>query len=158
MKVGFGFDIHPFRKGRRFILGGVEIPYEKGLYGHSDADALVHAVCDAILGAIGAGDIGRHFSDEDPQYRDVDSLLFLSRIKDMIDREGWTILNIDSTIVCERPKLFPYIDGMIKNIASTLGIEERRVNVKATRGEGLGFAGRGEGVAVYAIVSIVGKE
>ena len=158
MRVGLGFDIHPFMEGRRFVLGGVEIPYEKGLYGHSDADALVHAVCDAILGAVGAGDMGRHFPDEDPRYRDVSSLFFLSKVREVVEREGWKVLNIDTTIVCERPKLLPYIEGMVKNIASTLGIEAERVNVKATRGEGLGFVGRGEGVAVYAIASVVRKE
>ncbi len=154
MRIGIGFDIHPLVEGRKLILGGVEIPYEKGLYGHSDADALIHAICDALLGAMGKGDLGRYFPDTDPQYRDASSLTFLSRIKDLMEEEGWRVGNIDSTILCERPKLLPYTERMVENIAGALMVERERINVKATRGEGLGSIGRGEGVAVYAIATV----
>ncbi len=154
MRIGIGFDIHPLVEGRKLILGGVEIPYEKGLCGHSDADALIHAICDALLGAMGKGDLGRYFPDTDPQYRDASSLTFLSRIKDLMEEEGWRVGNIDSTILCERPKLLPYTERMVENIAGALMVERERINVKATRGEGLGSIGRGEGVAVYAIATV----
>lgn len=154
MRIGFGFDCHPLREERKLILGGVEVPYSKGLYGHSDADCLVHAICDALLGSIGAGDIGRHFPDDDPSYKGINSLILLFRVKGVLDEHKAVILNIDSTIICEAPKLSPYIDGMIRNIAETLGISENRINIKATRGEGLGFIGRGEGISAYAVVSV----
>ncbi len=158
MRVGFGFDIHPFGKDRELVLGGVKIPYEKGLEGHSDADVLIHAICDALIGSIGEGDIGRHFPDDDPAYKGISSLSLLSRVKEMLIDRGATISNIDSTILCEEPKLAGYIQGMREMIASTLGISQERVNIKATRGEGLGFVGRREGIAACAIVSIMVDE
>ncbi len=154
MRVGFGFDIHPLRDGRSLVLGGLDVPYEKGLFGHSDADVLLHAICDALLGSIAAGDIGRHFPDTEPQYNGINSLELLSRVGDILKKRNTSIVNIDSTIVCELPRLQPYMSGMVKNIASALCIDEDRVSVKATRGEGLGFAGRGEGLAAYAVASV----
>ncbi|MCJ7640440.1 MAG: 2-C-methyl-D-erythritol 2,4-cyclodiphosphate synthase [Desulfobacterales bacterium] len=151
MRVGFGYDVHPLVSGRPLVLGGVEIPYLQGLHGHSDADVLLHAMCDALLGAIGEGDIGRHFPDTDPQYRGIKSTFLLKRVASLVREKGFHIVNIDSTIVAQRPKLSDAIPRMVQEIAGVLEMESRRVSVKATTSEGLGFTGRGEGIAAYAI-------
>ena len=151
MRVGIGYDVHPLVKGRRLVLGGVEVPFEKGLAGHSDADVLIHAVIDALFGAAGLKDIGSHFPDSDANYKDISSLLLLRRTNQMIQAKGWQIVNIDATILAQRPKLAPYNDQMRQNMAQTLGLSTEQVGVKATTSEGLGFAGRGEGIAAYAV-------
>lgn len=158
MKVGFGYDSHGFVEGRKLVLGGREIPYEQGLLGHSDADVLLHAICDAMLGAIGKGDIGKHFPDNDPACKDISSLKLLTEVRDMVDRNGYRVNNIDSTVVLERPKLREYIDEMVLNIAGALDISVEMVNIKATTNEGMGFIGRGEGVAAFAVVTVRGKD
>ena len=149
-RIGQGYDVHRLTEGRKLILGGAEIPWEKGLMGHSDADVLTHAVMDALLGAAAMGDIGRHFPDSDPRYEGADSLALLREVVQLLNGNGWEIVNIDSTIVAQRPKLAPYIEAMRENLASGLGVEAGRVNVKATTTERLGFVGRDEGVAAYA--------
>ena len=154
MRVGIGNDVHRLVKGRRLVLGGVEIPYEKGLDGHSDADVLVHAVCDALLGAAGLGDIGRHFPDSDPAYRDAFSIRLLEQTRQMAGRTYPRIYNVDATIFAEAPRLAPYRDGMTENIAAALEIPAGSVNIKATTTEGLGFIGRGEGIGAMCIVMI----
>ena len=154
MKVGFGYDSHRFVEGRTFFLGGVEIPHDKGLLGHSDADVLVHAVCDAVIGAIGDGDIGRHFPDTDPAYRDIPSLNLLCQVQRMAQIKGFRVNNVDMTIVLERPKLIDYTGQMTMNIAEALQISMDRVNIKAKTNEGMGFVGRGEGVAAYAVCTV----
>jgi 2-C-methyl-D-erythritol 2,4-cyclodiphosphate synthase len=154
MRVGFGYDVHPLVSGRPLVLGGVEIPYLQGLQGHSDADVLLHAICDALLGAIGEGDIGKHFPDTDAQYKGIKSVLLLKRVASLVREKGFRIVNIDSTIVAQRPKLSDAIPRMVQEIAGVLEMESRRVNVKATTSEGLGFTGRGEGIAAYAIVLV----
>ena len=154
LKIGFGYDVHPLVKERDFILGGVKIPFEKGLSGHSDADVLSHAIGDALLGACNLGDIGQHFPDTDEKYKGISSLKLLSWIKNKIEKNKAHILNIDSTLVAEKPKLSPYIEKMKENIAQALGIKIDQVSVKATTTEGLGFAGRGEGIACYAVVLV----
>lgn len=151
LRVGFGYDVHRLVEGRPLVLGGVAIPWEKGLLGHSDADVLVHAVMDALLGAAGAGDIGRHFPDSDPRYRGISSLLLLSRVGDILREKGLEIANLDSVIIAQKPRLAPYMEGMASNIAESLGISAGRVNVKATTTEGLGFTGVGEGMAAHAV-------
>jgi 2-C-methyl-D-erythritol 2,4-cyclodiphosphate synthase len=151
MRVGFGYDIHPFAKDRPLILGGVRIPSDIGLMGHSDADVVSHAVVDALLGAAGLGDIGEHFPDTDKKYKDFNSLKFLNETERKIHFEKLEILNIDISIVIEKPKLSPYKDEITANIARNLYIKTDQVNFKATRGEGLGFVGRSEGVICYAI-------
>ncbi len=152
MRVGFGYDSHRLAVGRRLVLGGKEIPYEKGLLGHSDADVLVHAVCDAILGAAGLGDIGRQFPDTDPAYRDISSLVLLGRVRALASAAGFRIRNVDSTIVLERPKLAPYLPEMAGNVAAVLGLAATRVSVKAKTNEGMGLVGAGEGAAAFAVV------
>jgi 2-C-methyl-D-erythritol 2,4-cyclodiphosphate synthase len=154
MRVGFGYDVHPFVSGRPLILGGIQIPYLFGLKGHSDADALIHAICDALLGAIAEGDIGRHFPDTDPQYRDIKSTLLLKKALAKVREKGFHLINIDATIVAQKPKLSEYIPRMVKEIANVLEIETERVNVKATTTEGLGFTGREEGIAAYAVALV----
>jgi 2-C-methyl-D-erythritol 2,4-cyclodiphosphate synthase len=154
MKIGFGYDSHRLVAGRRLILGGIAIPCERGLLGHSDADVLVHAVCDAILGAIGEGDIGRQFPDTDPAYRDVSSLLLLANVKGLAEAKDYGIGNVDSTIVMERPKLAAYLDAMAENIAHALGVPAQSVSVKAKTNEGMGLVGAGEGAAAYAVVTV----
>jgi len=154
MRVGFGYDVHAFVKGRPLFLGGIEIPYLFGLQGHSDADVLLHAICGALLGAIGEGDIGKHFPDTDPQYRDIRSTVLLKRVINKIKEKGFHLVNIDTTIVAQKPKLSEFISRMVKQIADVLEIEPGRVNVKATTTEGLGFAGRGEGIAAYAVALV----
>jgi 2-C-methyl-D-erythritol 2,4-cyclodiphosphate synthase len=154
MRVGFGYDVHPFVSGRPLILGGIKIPYLFGLKGHSDADVLIHAICDALLGAVAEGDIGRHFPDTDPQYRDIKSTILLKRVLTKVREKGFRPVNIDSTIVAQKPKLSEIIPRMVKEIADVLEIETGRVNVKATTTEGLGFTGREEGIAAYAVALI----
>lgn len=153
-RIGNGYDVHRFAEGRKLILGGVQIPFEKGLLGHSDADVLVHAIMDALLGACGERDIGKHFPDNDDSYKGISSLLLLSRVGDIIKLKGYSIGNIDSVIVAEAPKLSTYIEKMKRNIADTLGISSDDVGIKATTNEGLGFEGRMEGISAYAVVGI----
>ncbi len=152
MRIGFGYDVHALTKGRNLILGGVLIPHEVGLLGHSDADVLVHAIMDALLGAAALGDIGKHFPDTDPKYKDADSLKLLSHVGDLLKDLNYTTANIDSTVVAQAPKLAPFIDVMRKNIASALGIDISQISVKATTTEQLGFEGRKEGISAVAAV------
>ena len=154
MRAGMGYDVHKLTEGRKLILGGVEIPYEKGLLGHSDADVLVHAVMDALLGAAALGDIGKHFPDTDPKYSGISSILLLEHVGKLLDEKGYVIENIDATIIAQRPKMRPYIEQMRENIAAALKIETDQVNVKATTEQGLGFTGTGEGISSQAICMI----
>jgi 2-C-methyl-D-erythritol 2,4-cyclodiphosphate synthase len=154
MRVGFGYDVHPLVEGRPLILGGIKIPYLYGLQGHSDADVLLHAISDALLGAIAEGDIGRHFPDTDPQYKNIRSTILLKKVMTRMREKGFHILNIDATILAQKPKLSDHIPRMVKEIADVLEIETGRVNVKATTSEGLGFAGRGEGISAYAVALV----
>ena len=147
IRIGNGIDVHALVTGRSLVLGGVTIPFERGLQGHSDADALLHAICDSVLGALGEGDIGTHFPDTDPRYKDADSRILLRTIWQRAVAEGYSLGNVDATVVAEAPKLAPYIRQMTANIASDLGAGIEQVNVKATTTEGLGFTGRGEGIA-----------
>jgi 2-C-methyl-D-erythritol 2,4-cyclodiphosphate synthase len=152
MRIGHGYDVHPLVAGRDLVLGGVKIPHGKGLHGHSDADVLIHAICDACLGAAGLGDIGRHFPDADPQYKNIDSRKLLRKVKNAIAERGWKIANVDSTIVAQAPRLATHLPQMVQNIAVDLGISPDSVNIKATTTEKLGFAGREEGIAAHAVV------
>lgn len=154
MRVGFGYDVHAFCKNRRLILGGVDIPFEYGLAGHSDADVLMHAIIDAIFGAACLGTIGEHFPDTDPEYKDIDSLILLKKTNDLLGKNGFSIENIDSTIVAQRPKLLQYLTEMRNNIATVLNIAINSVSIKAKCEEGLGFTGRLEGIKAYAVVLI----
>ena len=154
MRVGFGYDVHSLVPNRPLILGGIRIPYLYGLQGHSDADVLLHAICDALLGAIAEGDIGRHFPDTDPQYRDIRSTLLLERVMTKVKEKGFHLLNVDATIVAQKPKLLDFIPRMVNEIAKVLEIDTSRINVKATTTEGLGFPGRGEGIAAYAVALV----
>lgn len=149
-RIGQGYDVHRWAEGRPLVLGGVEIPHVSGLEGHSDADVLLHAICDALLGAMALGDIGVHFPDNDPAYKGISSLLLLERVTALIKGAGWRISNVDATVLAERPRLRPYIPLMRERIAKVLGVEPERVSVKATTCEGLGFVGRLEGVAAKA--------
>lgn len=151
MRIGHGYDVHKLVEGRELILGGVKIPYEKGLLGHSDADVLLHAVSDALLGAAALGDIGKLFPDTDMQYKGADSILLMKTAYEAVKAKGYTAVNIDATVLCQRPKLRPYIDTMRENIASALGVDTDCVSVKATTEEGLGFTGAGEGIAVHSV-------
>lgn len=151
MRIGHGYDVHRFADGRELILGGVEIPYRKGLLGHSDADVLVHAVMDALLGAAALGDIGKHFPDNDPKYKDADSIKLLWDVVGMLKEAGYKVVNIDSTLCAQEPKLAPYIDEMRENIAVACGIRVSAVSVKATTEEGLGFTGKLEGISATAV-------
>lgn len=151
MRIGHGYDVHRLVGGRKLILGGVELTFELGLEGHSDADVLIHAVMDALLGAAALGDIGQHFPDDDDKYLGVDSIVLLREVGRIVAEHGYTICNIDSTILCQRPKLKPYIMSMRENIAAALRIEISQVSVKATTEEGLGFTGSGEGIAAHAV-------
>ena len=153
-RVGTGYDVHRLTEGRKLILGGVEIPYEKGLLGHSDADVLLHAVMDALLGAAGMGDIGLHFPDSDPEYEGISSLRLLKKVGQMLSNRGYVINNIDATVIAQQPKLRPYISDMEKSVALVLGIPEDRVNIKATTEEGLGFTGALKGIAAQAVCSL----
>ena len=143
--------MHPLVDGRKLILGGVEIPYEKGLAGHSDADVLIHAICDSLLGALGAGDIGQHFPDHDPRFQGISSLLLLKEVKFLIAQRGYLVANLDATVIIEEPRIFPYARQMRANISQTLGISPQQINVKATTAEGLGFVGERKGIAAYAV-------
>ncbi|MGN1158689.1 MAG: 2-C-methyl-D-erythritol 2,4-cyclodiphosphate synthase [Lachnospiraceae bacterium] len=151
MRIGMGYDVHRLVEGRKLIMGGVEIPYEKGLLGHSDADVLLHAISDALLGAAALGDIGKHFPDTDPAYEGISSVILLQKVGELLEEHFFLIENIDATIIAQAPKMRPYIDTMRKNIADALGIEISQVNVKATTEEGLGFTGTGEGISAQAI-------
>lgn len=153
-RVGHGFDVHPFMDDRPLILGGVTIPHPRGLGGHSDADVLIHAICDACLGAAGLGDIGRHFPDSDPRYRAIDSRILLRRVREILAGSGWQVINIDSTLVAQTPKLVPYIEAMRRHLAEDLRVAVDKINVKATTTEYLGFTGREEGIAAHAVVLI----
>jgi 2-C-methyl-D-erythritol 2,4-cyclodiphosphate synthase len=157
MRIGHGYDVHPLVAGRDLILGGVKIPHGKGLHGHSDADVLMHAICDACLGAAGLGDIGRHFPDTDPQYKNIDSRKLLRKVKDAIAERGWKIANVDSTIVAQAPRVAPYLAQMMTNISADLGIPAESINIKATTTEKLGFAGREEGIAAHAVVLLMNE-
>jgi len=154
MRVGSGYDVHPLVSGRPLVLGGIRIPYLFGLQGHSDADVLTHAICDALLGAIAEGDIGRHFPDTDPQYRDIKSTILLKKVLNKVREKGFRPVNIDATVVAQKPKLSDMIPRMVKEIANALEIDTERVNVKATTTEGLGLTGREEGIAAYAVALV----
>ncbi|MEQ1593061.1 MAG: 2-C-methyl-D-erythritol 2,4-cyclodiphosphate synthase [Thiobacillaceae bacterium] len=154
IRVGHGFDVHAFAVDRKLILGGVEIPHERGLLGHSDADVLLHAICDALLGAVGLGDIGRYFPDNDPAYAGIDSRKLLRDVAGRITGLGWSVGNVDATIIAQAPKMAPHIASMTTHIAADLGVDISRVNVKATTTEKLGFTGRGEGIAAEAVCLI----
>lgn len=151
-RIGQGFDVHQFAKGRPLIIGGIEIPYEKGLIGHSDADVLLHTVADACLGAIGEGDIGRHFPDNDPQFKDANSAELLKKVWELVKARGYILVNIDCTIMAQQPKMAPHIERMRNRIAELLESEPSQVNVKATTTEKLGFVGREEGIATQAVI------
>ena len=151
MRIGMGYDVHRLVENRDLIMGGVKIPYEKGLLGHSDADVLLHAISDALLGAAALGDIGKHFPDADPAYKGISSLLLLRKVGELIEEKGFLIENIDATIIAQAPKMRPYIDTMRENIANTLQIAVDQINIKATTEEGLGFTGTGEGISSQAI-------
>lgn len=154
MRVGMGYDVHKLVEGRKLILGGVDIPYEKGLLGHSDADVLLHAIMDSLLGAAALGDIGKHFPDTDEKYKGISSIKLLGYVGELLDKNGYIIENIDATIIAQRPKMRPYIDTMRQNIADTLKIELDQINVKATTEEGLGFTGSGEGISSQSICAL----
>lgn len=157
MRIGHGYDVHRLVEGRKLILGGVDIPWERGLLGHSDADVLTHAVMDALLGAAGLGDIGKHFPDTDPAYAGADSLELLARVVELLGEKGFSVGNVDATVLAQRPKLAPHIPQMRDNLARVMGVSPDRVNVKATTEEGLGFTGSGEGMAAHAVCLLDGK-
>ncbi len=157
IRIGQGFDVHKFAEGRKLIIGGVEIPYEKGLLGHSDADVLLHAITDAILGALSMKDIGTHFPDNDPKYKNADSAVLLKEVWQQAKEQGFQLSNMDCTIIAQKPKIAPFIDAIRKRISGILEADEGQINVKATTTEGLGFTGRGEGIAALAVV-LIAKE
>ncbi len=152
MRIGHGFDVHPLVEGRALILGGVRIPHHKGLAGYSDADVVIHAVCDACLGAAALGDIGRHFPDSDPRYKNIDSRALLRTVRGLIADSGWQVENLDVTVVAEAPRLAPHVTAMVENLASDLELAASQVNIKATTTERLGYLGREEGIAAHAVV------
>lgn len=154
LRVGHGYDVHKLTENRRLVLGGVDVPYEKGLLGHSDADVLLHAVCDALLGAAGMGDIGKHFPDNDSSFKDIDSRILLRRVCGLIYEKGYSVSNIDATVIMQKPKLAPFLPQMVKNIADDCRISTDAVNVKATTEEKLGFTGDGSGAAAHAVCLI----
>jgi 2-C-methyl-D-erythritol 2,4-cyclodiphosphate synthase len=154
LRVGIGYDVHALTSGRRLVLGGIEIPFDKGLSGWSDADVLTHAIIDALLGAATRGDIGSHFPPGDPQYKDISSLILLARIRDELAENGWQVNNIDATVVAERPRLRDFIDQMRGQLSKTLGININQVSIKAHNSDQLGFVGRGEGMAAYAVATL----
>jgi len=158
LRIGTGYDVHPLVAGRRLVLGGVEVPFDKGLDGWSDADALIHAIIDALLGAAALGDIGRHFPPGDPQYHDISSLVLLEKVRDKLAENGFSVRNIDATVVAEQPRLSDFIDEMRQKLSQVLGIERDKVSVKAKTSAGLGFIGRGEGIAACAVVLLEGRE
>ena len=155
MRIGQGFDVHQLVEGRRLIIGGVEIPHDKGLLGHSDADVLLHAICDALLGAAALGDIGRHFADTDARFKNIDSRILLREAMHLVREQGFRVGNVDATIIAQAPKMAPYIAHMVAHIAADLRVEKNAVNVKATTTEQLGFSGRGEGIAAQAVVLLL---
>lgn len=155
IRIGQGFDVHAFAENRKLIIGGVEILHERGLLGHSDADVLLHAICDALLGAAGLGDIGRHYPDNDTQFKDIDSRELLRDVADQLEALGWLVGNVDATIIAQAPKMSPHIPDMEANIASDLDVALDQVNIKATTTERLGFTGRGEGIAAQAVCLLV---
>ncbi len=155
MIIGCGYDSHRLVEGRRLIIGGVEIPFDRGLAGHSDADVLCHAITDAIIGALGLGDIGRHFPDTDPQFRGISSLILLRRVAAILAERNLSVGNLDTMVIAEEPRIMPYIPSMKAQIAQAMQIAEEKVNIKATTSEGLGFVGEGEGIAAYAVVLLV---
>lgn len=155
MRIGTGYDVHRLVEDRDLIIGGVKIPYEKGLLGHSDADVLLHAVMDALLGAAALGDIGRHFPDSDERYKGISSLKLLEHVRGLLEEERYVISNIDATIIAQRPKMAPHLAQMVENIATVLGLEKNQVNIKATTEEGLGFTGSGEGIASQAVALLM---
>ena len=157
IKIGYGFDAHRFSQDQKLIIGGIEIPYEYGLKGHSDADVLSHSICDALLGALGEGDIGSHFPDSDPKYKGISSLVFLEETKKLLNDKGFEIENLDSVIVCEKPKMTPHISKMKEKLSSVLDIPASSIGIKATTSEKMGFTGRGEGVAAHAVALIKSK-
>ncbi|MBE9503081.1 MAG: 2-C-methyl-D-erythritol 2,4-cyclodiphosphate synthase [Proteobacteria bacterium] len=154
MRAGIGYDAHKLVEGRDLILGGVKIPFERGLLGHSDADVLIHSICDALLGAAGEGDLGKHFPDSDPKFKGISSLLLLKNVKELLGQKGYEVSNMDMTVVCQRPKLSPYIDEMVQNISRAVETPLAFVNIKATTTEGMGFTGSEEGIASYCIAMI----
>ena len=157
-RIGFGYDVHRLVEGRSLIIGGCKIPHQVGLLGHSDADVLIHAIIDAILGALAKGDIGKHFPDTDPAYEGADSLMLLERVMESVRKDGYRVNNVDSTVVAQEPKLAPHIRDMERNIANVLDLQSEQVNVKASTTEGLGPAGRREGIEAYAVVSLVAND
>ena len=157
VRVGQGFDVHQLVAGRKLVIGGVEIPYERGLLGHSDADVLLHAICDALLGAAALGDIGKHFPDSDPRYKGIDSRELLRHVAALLRERGYTVGNVDATLIAQAPRMAPHIPKMVQNIAADLGLDADQVNVKATTTEELGFTGRGEGIAAQAVCLIEQK-
>jgi len=158
MRIGQGFDVHAFCEGRKLMLGGVDIPYHRGLAGHSDADVLIHAICDALLGAAGLGDIGHHFPDNDPAYKDIDSMKLLRAVMQSLGELGLKVSNLDATVIAQAPKLAPFIPQMRERLASAMAVEASCLNIKATTTEKLGFTGREEGVAAQAVVLLTGME
>ncbi len=154
MRVGIGYDVHPLTQGRRLVLGGVEIPFDKGLDGHSDADVVVHSIIDALLGAAGLGDIGTHFPSSEPNYKGISSIVLLRRVATMLKEEGWQIYNVDATVVAEQPRLAPFIPRMRELISQTLEVSIDRVGVKSTTSKGLGFVGEGQAIAVHAVALV----
>jgi len=155
MRIGQGFDVHQLVDGRKLIIGGVDIPYDKGLLGHSDADVLLHAICDALLGAAALGDIGKHFADTDAKFKNIDSRILLREVSRLLNNAGFRVGNIDATIIAQAPKMAPHITQMVENIAADLGIAMNAVNVKATTTEKLGYSGRGEGIAAQAVALLL---
>lgn len=151
MRIGTGYDVHRFAQGRKLILGGVQIPYEKGLLGHSDADVIVHAIMDALLGAAALGDIGQHFPDTDPAYEGISSIALLEKVGALLQEKNLAVVNIDSIIIAQKPKMMPYLEQMRQNVADALRVDAGQVSIKATTEEGLGFTGRGEGIAAQAV-------
>ena len=157
MRIGQGFDVHALVAGRKLVIGGVEIAHDKGLEGHSDADVLLHAICDALLGAAALGDIGKHFPDTDPRFRGADSRMLLREVARKVAAAGYRVVNVDATVIAQAPRLAPHMPAMVERIAADLGIAREAVNVKATTSEGLGYTGRGEGIAAQAVALIDGK-
>ena len=155
MRIGHGYDVHQLVSGRKLIIGGVDIPHDKGLLGHSDADVLLHAICDALLGAAALGDIGKHFADTDAKYKNIDSRILMREVVRLVNNAGFRVGNIDATIIAQAPKMAPHIGNMVANIAGDLGVAINAVNVKATTTEKLGFAGRGEGIAAEAVALLL---
>ena len=152
IRIGNGFDVHQFVEGRKLFLGGIEIPFHKGLLGHSDADVLLHAICDAMLGALALGDIGKHFPNDDEKFRDIDSKILLHHVNELINQHDYEVSNLDATLLLEKPKILPFIDQMVASISSILNVEKNRISIKATTTEKLGFTGREEGAAAFSTV------